>query len=154
MPLEHHVAGCIASIGRATTRLTPPSSTRRPSQCETWNRLTSDDKPVLPSTWTQDGEYVAFRSGNALAWKRSDGSGNVEYLAASAPMRVRRHFPLTESGWRSGRWQILLQEAGSKGAPRISPDGRWLAYGSNESGRLQIYVVPFSSQARGVGRKV
>src|SRR5262249_14707129 len=43
---------------------------------------------------------------------------------------------------------------GSKGAPRISPDGRWVAYSSNESGRFEIYVMPFSSQRPAVVRKV
>jgi eukaryotic-like serine/threonine-protein kinase len=52
-----------------------------------------------------------------------------------------------------GQPQLLLQQAGSKGAPRISPDGRWVAYTSNESGRLEIYVMPFSPQGRAVGRK-
>ncbi len=28
-------------------------------------------------------------------------------------------------------------------SPVLSPDGRWLAYGSDESGQLEIYVVPF-----------
>jgi serine/threonine-protein kinase len=144
---------------------------------ETWNRLTSDDKPVILPTWTRDGEDLAFRSGNALAWKRSDGGGNLEYLAGVSPNAGPSSFspdgkwlafwPLEDGSdlWivpvertpgllLMGKPQILLQEAGSKGAPRISPDGRWLAYSSNESGRLEIYVTPFSSQARGAGRKV
>ena len=48
---------------------------------ETWNRLTSEDGPELLPTWTPDGEFLAFRSGNTLAWTRSDGSGKVERLA-------------------------------------------------------------------------
>lgn len=35
---------------------------------ETWTRLTFDDKPELLPTWTPDGEFLAFRSGNTLAW--------------------------------------------------------------------------------------
>jgi hypothetical protein len=35
----------------------------------------------------------------------------------------------------------------------LSPDGRWVAYTSNESGRFEIYVMPFSPQGRAVGRK-
>jgi hypothetical protein len=52
-----------------------------------------------------------------------------------------------------GQPRLLLQQAGSKGAPRISPDGRWVAYTSNESGRFEIYVMPFSPQGRAVGPK-
>ena len=43
----------------------------------------------------------------------------------------------------------LLQQAGSKGAPAISPDNRWVAYASDESGRFQVYVMPFSPQGAG-----
>ena len=35
----------------------------------------------------------------------------------------------------------------TEGAPTFAPDGRWLAYASNESGRSEIYVVPFPSGA-------
>jgi serine/threonine-protein kinase len=141
-----------------------------------WNRLTLDDQPVILATWSHDGEFLAFRSGNALAWKRSDGGGNLEYLAGVGPNAGPSSFspdgkwlafwPLEDGSdlWivpvertpgllRMGKPQILLQEAGSKGAPRISPDGRWLAYSSSESGRMEIYVVPFPSQTRRVGRK-
>jgi serine/threonine-protein kinase len=143
---------------------------------ETWNRLTSDAEPVLLPTWTPDGEYVAFRSGSALAWKRSDGSGKLEYLTGVSPNAGPSSFspdgnwlafwPLEDGSdlWivpvartpgllRMGQPRVLLQHPGSKGAPRISPDGRWVAYSSNESGRFEIYVMPFPSQGRAVVRK-
>ena len=37
----------------------------------------------------------------------------------------------------------LVATSFTEGAPDISPDGRWLAYTSDESGRYEIYVVPF-----------
>ena len=143
---------------------------------ETLNRLTSDADPVMLPTWTRDGEYLAFRSGNALAWKRSDGSGKTEYLAGVSPNAGPWSFsadgkwlafwPLEDGSdlWiapverkpgllKMGQPQLLLQQAGSKGAPAISPDGRWVAYTSNESGRFEIYVMPFSPQGRAVGQK-
>ena len=143
---------------------------------ETWNRLTSDAEPVLLPTWTPDGEFVAFRSGNALAWKRSDGTGKLEYLTGVSPNAGPSSFsadgnwlafwPLEDGSdlWivpvertpallRMGQPRPLLQDPGSKGAPRISPDGRWVAYSSNESGRFEIYVMPFSSERRAVDRK-
>ena len=39
--------------------------------------------------------------------------------------------------------KVLLQEKHIELAPKISPDGRWLAYQSNESGQYEIYVRPF-----------
>ena len=37
----------------------------------------------------------------------------------------------------------VLDSPRSEYTPSVSPDGNWLAYGSNESGQLEIYVVPF-----------
>ena len=121
---------------------------------ETWNRLTSEDEPEWLPTWTPDGEFIAFRSGNTLAWTRSDGSGKVERLAGvsrnagpysfSADGNWLAFWPLqpdsdlwivpvsrTSGVLRLGQPQPLLQQAGSKGAPAISPDGRWVAYTSS-----------------------
>jgi len=143
---------------------------------ETWNKLTSDDGPELLPTWTPDGEFLAFRSGNTLAWTRSDGSGTVERLAGvsanagpwsfSADGKWLAFWPLqpgsalwvapverTPGSLRLGQPQPLLQQAGSNGAPAISPDGRWLAYTSDASGRFEIYVMPFSPQRRATGRR-
>jgi eukaryotic-like serine/threonine-protein kinase len=117
---------------------------------ETWTRLTSDALPESLPTWTPDGEFLAFRSGNTLAWTRSDGSGSVERLSGvnanagpwsfSADGKWLAFWPLqpgsdlwivpverTPGSLRLGVPQPLLQQAGSKGAPAISPDNRWLA---------------------------
>lgn len=44
---------------------------------------------------------------------------------------------------RSYRSKPLLQERSVEGSPTISPNGRWIAYRSNETGRYEIYVRPF-----------
>ncbi len=141
---------------------------------ETFTRLTSDAGPDNLPTWTPDGEFLAFRSGDKLAWTRSDGSGNVERLAGVSPNAGPYSFspdgkwlafwPLQPGSdlWiapverppgalRLGRPQVLLRQPGSKGAPAISPDGRWLAYTSDESGRFEIYVIPFSPPGNPAG---
>jgi serine/threonine-protein kinase len=143
---------------------------------ETWNRLTSEDDPEWLPTWTPDGEFLAFRSGNTLAWTQSDGSGKVERLAGvsrnagpssfSADGKWLAFWPLepdsdlwtvpverTPGVLRLGQPKPLLQQAGSKGAPAISPDDRWLAYTSAASGHFEIYVMPFSPQGKTVVRK-
>jgi hypothetical protein len=38
---------------------------------------------------------------------------------------------------------LLQTQSGSASYGQISPDGRWVAYGSNESGRNEIFVAPF-----------
>jgi Tol biopolymer transport system component/DNA-binding winged helix-turn-helix (wHTH) protein len=142
---------------------------------ETFTRLTSGIGPDLFPTWTGDGEFVAFRSENALAWTRSDGSGKVEHLAGvslnagpwsfSADGKWLAFWPLQPGSdlWtapverapgmlRLGRPQLLLQHAGSKGAPAISPDNRWVAYSSDETGRFETYVMPFSPGRSAAGK--
>jgi Tol biopolymer transport system component/DNA-binding winged helix-turn-helix (wHTH) protein len=143
---------------------------------ETWNRLTSEDGPESLPTWTPDGEFLVFQSRNTLAWTRSDGSGKVEHAAGvcrnagpysfSADGKWLAFWPLepgsdlwivpvvrTPGVLRLGQPQPLLQQTGSKGAPAISPDGRWVAYTSNASGRFEIYVMPFTPQNKIAGRK-
>jgi eukaryotic-like serine/threonine-protein kinase len=143
---------------------------------ETLTRLTFDSAPELLPTWTPDSEFLAFRSGNTLAWTRSDGSGKVQRLAGasanagpwsfSGDGRWLAFWPLQPGSdlWiapverapgslRLGQPQLLLQQAGSKGAPAISPDGRWVAYTSDASGRFEIYVMPLAPQSRATGGK-
>jgi len=39
--------------------------------------------------------------------------------------------------------RTIVGPPGDKTNPRVSPDGKWLAYGSNETGRYELYVMPF-----------
>jgi serine/threonine-protein kinase len=48
-----------------------------------------------------------------------------------------------KSGWRFGEPKPFLNSAFWEGEPAFSPDGRWLAYVSNESGDYEVYVRPF-----------
>jgi Tol biopolymer transport system component/DNA-binding winged helix-turn-helix (wHTH) protein len=143
---------------------------------ETWTRLTSGPDPEMLPTWTPDGEFLAFRSGDGLAWTRSDGSGKVERLTGvsrdagpwsfSVDGKWLAFWPLQPGSdlfivaverppglLRLGRPQPLLEQLGAKGAPAISPDGRWVAYTSDESGHFEIYVMPFSPRGTAKSRK-
>ena len=47
------------------------------------------------------------------------------------------------SGWKPGKPTVFLSTPFSEQEPMFSPDGRWIAYHSNESGRYEVYVRPF-----------
>jgi serine/threonine-protein kinase len=140
---------------------------------EILTRLTFTAEPDLFPTWTPDGDYLAFRSGNTLAWTPSGGGGKSERRPVlndtvapwsfSADGKWLTVWPV---GARSDLWVVpverapgtlrlgnpaqLWQRAGSEGAPAVSPDGKWVAYTSDESGNFQIYVKPF--EPRGATR--
>ncbi|HLE69941.1 MAG TPA: hypothetical protein VJH87_09690, partial [Vicinamibacteria bacterium] len=102
----------------------------------------------------RNGPYEIF-------WQLADGSGVAELL-------VQSEFSLTPYSWspdgvlaygvdRRGIW-IASLEKGEKtkllggdfteGESTFSPDGRWLAYASNESGRFEIYLRTFPDLGR------
>jgi serine/threonine-protein kinase len=49
------------------------------------------------------------------------------------------------SGWKPGKPTAFLNSPASEREPMFSPDGRWMAYVSNESGRYEVYVRPFGN---------
>jgi Tol biopolymer transport system component len=110
--------------------------------------------------WTPDGKSVAFQRNVAgsigLFSKPIDGSGPEERLIAGELQSVDSYSPdghLLISGSAGDLWAVpmdgdrkprpLVQTPFQEAHPMLSPDGRWLAYRSNESGRFEIYVQPF-----------
>jgi len=76
-----------------------------------------------PCDWSRDGKYLAcLKRGPKSDW-------DVWILPTSG---AEKPYPFAASEFRE--WD-----------PRFSPDGRWLAYSSNESGRREVYIQPFPS---------
>src|SRR6266550_3118510 len=134
-------------------------------------KLTLEEKTDHYSTWTPDGKSVTFTSnaaGSLDLWtKRADGSRQAvlqlhEKRGAFSPrwspdgkwlvFRTDRYQPGAGDilGIRPGIDTVavpLVATGFTENAPAISPNGRWLAYSSNESGPIEVYVVPFPNTA-------
>jgi serine/threonine-protein kinase len=134
----------------------------------TLTRLTFSGGPDEYPEWTPDAHRIIFSSAREKTmgpyWQAADGTGAVERLttdqrqlsqAAVAP--DGQHLVLTAATGASGgdedlvllaldgerRISPLLHGPFLERNPAISPDGRWLAYQSAESGGFEIYVRPF-----------
>jgi serine/threonine-protein kinase len=130
------------------------------------SRLTFEEFLKYRPVWSPDGRMVTYIAdpGNnnaALYRKRADGSGEAERLVGSDKS-------LAEALWsRDGEWLVVRTTLPSRDiqgfrpggdttltpivasprfderAPSLSPDGRWIAYQSDETGKSEIYVRPF-----------
>jgi serine/threonine-protein kinase len=135
----------------------------KPTRGGTLLRLTFDGQINVRPRWTPDGQSVTFLTDRASSTldahvKRADGSGAAQPVL-SMDEGVVEAFWSSDSQWLVARTQgqsVLALRAGADSAPRVllpsppahvaprlSPDGRWLAYTSNESGVPQVYVKPF-----------
>lgn len=114
--------------------------------------------------WTGDGQHItynSFRNGRfGLYWKRADGNGGEEELFssenpsfASSATADGNSLLLDEENASDGNHsffllplheprtaRLVLRTSGFATVPSISPDGKWLAYGSYETGREEVYV--------------
>jgi serine/threonine-protein kinase len=134
---------------------------------DSFTRLTFEGSNEWPA-WTPDGRRIAYASNKPrvpwdLFWKSADGSAaeeqllakdEIQYPAVFAPEGTLLFADLSPRGWdigalvpgRAGPRTVLASPANERD-PSVSPDGRWLAYASDESGRGEIYVQSLAAVA-------
>ncbi len=136
-------------------------------QSERFTRL----PPVLGEyspTWSRDGRFLIVGSRTGLYWMTADGAGLPQVLVKSNTIDVpwsftpdgtrlayhelspstgfdlwTVHIRQTDNALSAGEPERFLQTPAYETYPSFSPDGRWLAYGSGEFGKWEVYVRPF-----------
>jgi serine/threonine protein kinase/Tol biopolymer transport system component len=136
----------------------------------TWTRLTFESSNAMP-TWSADGKRVAFAGNLAgvqgIFWKLADGSGDEQLVLQSKSITSALPMPLSwspdgktlaydnfepQAGHRIWLYspgsadppRLFINSAVNEDGARFSPNGRWVAYASEESGRFEVYVQPFA----------
>ncbi len=138
------------------------------------SRLTFDSAAEWRPRWTPDGQFVTYIEsiGNGFRRRRADGTGTDETLL-SRPTQTLEGFVSHDGVWlvartggagnQSGERNIIGMRLGvdsipkplvadpryDEAAPALSPDGRWLAYESDETGRSEVYIRPFPNTEGG-----
>ena len=106
--------------------------------------------------WSPDGTQIYYSNGGSICRRASDGSGGEELLAKERPDTVL--FSVSPDGKhllfgfsdilrlsleRGQKPEPYLQTKFTESNGAFSPDGRWVAYNSDESGRSEIYIQGF-----------
>ena len=128
-------------------------------------RVTTDPSGEFDPAWSSDGKYLAFNSSRSgfysLYRRRSDGSGSDELVAEAGAggMMAPNWSPDSKFiifNYRQDLWMqslegaqkpsVFVQTPFNETSPAFSPDGRWIVYASDRTGRQEIYVRPFPSK--------
>jgi eukaryotic-like serine/threonine-protein kinase len=126
--------------------------------------LTPNGERVIWGEWSPDGRvaFATLSSLREIAWRAGDGSGTAGSIAGTgriggAPTSWapggKLAFVTEDASSSADIWIVNTDEAGAKPVAfattpanetfaAFSPDGRWLAYSSTESGRPEVYVQP------------
>jgi eukaryotic-like serine/threonine-protein kinase len=84
-----------------------------------------------PTTWSKDGRFLLYESGDNQAYGTLENQ-DIFMLPLTGSAQERRPVPYVQSPFRENNAQF-------------SPDGKWVAYQSNESGRDEVYIQAFPS---------
>ncbi len=132
----------------------------------TISRFTFDTSEEDDPVWTPDGMNIVFSQVGDLVMKPSSGIGEPQVLYSSKTDKVPtdispdgKFLIYGDFGAKTGRDIWVLPVTGEKTpipvavtefnevVGQFSPDGRWIAYSSNETGRQEVYIRSFPSSA-------
>jgi Tol biopolymer transport system component len=141
---------------------------------KTLSRLTFDEAADLQSIWTPDGDRIVFASRRegpltSIYWKKADGTGTTEKLGSMPDQglmpwcwsRDGKTLIVAETDggtqWDIGMLSMegdhtekqLLRTEHTEINQQISPDGGYMAYASDESGQMEVYVRSFPDMDAG-----
>jgi serine/threonine-protein kinase len=130
-------------------------------------RITSEGKSVIP-LWSLDGRSIIYSTENESSWavykKNADGTGEAEMLTSGDKQYHAYSIHPTENllalttFTSTGNTDIVTINLADKvqkaiiaspfkeDTPRFSPDGKWIAFHSMETGKSQIYVQPWGEE--------
>jgi len=130
---------------------------------------------VRGTVWSPDDEWLIFGTDREGVWqifrRRALGLGSEELLLENAlrvdpvdwspdgkyltvdvlELGADKHIALYT--FEDQSFEVLIDTPFVENGGRFSPDGQWLAYTSNETGRYEIYVVPFPGEGGSSGGK-
>ncbi|MEP6944750.1 MAG: hypothetical protein ABJA02_02450, partial [Acidobacteriota bacterium] len=126
-------------------------------------RITSDFGQI--PIWSPDGSKIAFSGNGGLSVKASNGLGDAEALLPGPNFPnswspdgrfifflrrgVKTRFDMYALSLDGERRELTLSNSAfNEQTPQISPDGKWLAYASDENGEYEIYVQSFSADGK------
>ena len=116
----------------------------------------------MAAVWTTDGTKVVFQAGgdrpDTLFWRRADGTGEAELLIegraaegvyaqdrqiAFITLKPNRDYGIGLLDTQTRTVNPVVDYPGTEQhSSRISPDSKWIAYASNETGRQEVWVEP------------
>ena len=91
-------------------------------------RLTESKNAQIPRSWSPDGRILTF----------FESSSTTSFDVMTMPVEGDE-----KSGWKPGQPKPFVNTAFNELLPAFSPNGKWIAYESDESGKYEVYVRPF-----------
>jgi eukaryotic-like serine/threonine-protein kinase len=86
--------------------------------------VSTGEARALPTSWTPDGKTLL-------------------YCQYATDRRLQRWILPPPGSGGENKPRMLSQTSFNEENPQVSPNGKWMAYGSDESGKYEAYVVPF-----------